>query len=166
MSVITYLNMLPWHVIHEINALREVFGQWVGKFLVKSIIALWCSQLLRCPALVSFYWVSLPIWSCDPCHITTIGRMLFPYKMPGTAQPTSMQLRDNWMFFGLMRGKSQIAWQWMRGQGFIMSQTGSGLQSSLQKWPNCDTEDGPLDLDTTLQDGGIIFDFYRPIAGI
>ena len=39
------LRAIP--VIHEINALREVFGQRVGKFLLKSIIALWDSADVR-----------------------------------------------------------------------------------------------------------------------
>ncbi len=38
MSVITYLH-IP--AIHETNALREVLWQRVGKFLLKSTIALW-----------------------------------------------------------------------------------------------------------------------------
>ncbi len=45
MSVITYVKILrAIIVIHEINALREVFRQRVGKLLLKSIIALF--QLL------------------------------------------------------------------------------------------------------------------------
>ena len=35
----SYMSVTP--VIHEINALREVFGQRMGKFLLKSIIALY-----------------------------------------------------------------------------------------------------------------------------
>ena len=33
-------SILNWVAIHEINALREVFWQQVGKFPLKSIIAL------------------------------------------------------------------------------------------------------------------------------
>ncbi len=35
-----------WHtMIHERNALRDVLAQWVGKLLLKSIIALWINSL-------------------------------------------------------------------------------------------------------------------------
>ena len=37
----SYLILRVIPVIHEINALREVFWEWVGKFLLKSIIALY-----------------------------------------------------------------------------------------------------------------------------
>ncbi len=37
----SYLILRSMPAIHEINALREVLGQRMGKFLLKSIIALW-----------------------------------------------------------------------------------------------------------------------------
>ncbi len=42
----SYLLLRAIPVIHEINTPREVFGQRVGKFLLKSIIVLWPTWLL------------------------------------------------------------------------------------------------------------------------